>query len=83
MEDLQTATACETGQSTEVDRVITVVMKAIEGDVRRHLWLGCVGRRAAHQTAVPLAIRRDIHASIAGISASACVLPTARRDDAD
>jgi hypothetical protein len=35
MEDLQTATACETGQSTEVDRVITVVMKAIEGDVRR------------------------------------------------
>jgi hypothetical protein len=35
MEDLQTATACEAGQSTEVDRVIAVVMKAIEGDVRR------------------------------------------------
>ena len=35
MEDLQTATACEADQSTEVDRVIAVVMKAIQGDVRR------------------------------------------------
>jgi len=35
MEDLHTATACEADQSTEVDRVIAVVMKAIEGDVRR------------------------------------------------
>jgi hypothetical protein len=35
MEDLQTATACNAEPSTEVDRVIAVVMKAIEGDVRR------------------------------------------------
>src|SRR5665647_357994 len=35
MEDLQTVTVCEADQSTEVDRVIAVVMKAIEGDVRR------------------------------------------------
>ena len=35
MEDLQTATVCEANQSTEVERVIGLVMKAIEGDVRR------------------------------------------------
>jgi hypothetical protein len=35
MEDLHTAAVCEKDQSTEVDRVIAVVMKAIEGDVRR------------------------------------------------
>ena len=35
MEDLQTATAGEADQSTEVERVIALVMKAIEGDVRR------------------------------------------------
>ena len=35
MEDLQTVAACEADQSTEVDRVIALVMKAIEGDVRR------------------------------------------------
>jgi hypothetical protein len=35
MEDLQTATANEADQSTEVERVIALVMKAIEGDVRR------------------------------------------------
>jgi len=35
MEDLQTATMCEADQSTEVERVIALVMKAIEGDVRR------------------------------------------------
>ncbi len=35
MEDLQTATTGKADQSTEVDRVIAVVMKAIEGDVRR------------------------------------------------
>ena len=35
MEDLQRATACEADSSTEVDRVIAVVMKALEGDVRR------------------------------------------------
>ena len=35
MEDLQIATVCEADQSTEVDRVIALVMKAIEGDVRR------------------------------------------------
>ena len=35
MEDLQTAAAFEADSSTEVDRVIAVVIKAIEGDVRR------------------------------------------------
>jgi hypothetical protein len=35
MEDLRTSVACETGVSTEVDRVVALVMKAIEGDVRR------------------------------------------------
>jgi hypothetical protein len=35
MEDLQTAAAFEADSSTEVDRVIAVVMKAIEDDVRR------------------------------------------------
>ena len=35
MEDLQTMAVCEADQSTEVERVIALVMKAIEGDVRR------------------------------------------------
>jgi hypothetical protein len=35
MEDLQTATVCEADPSTEVERVIALVMKALEGDVRR------------------------------------------------
>lgn len=35
MEDLRTNLACETDQSTEVERVIALVMKAMEGDVRR------------------------------------------------
>ena len=35
MDDLRTAAACEPDQSTEVERVIALVMKAIEGDVRR------------------------------------------------
>lgn len=35
MEDLQTVAACEADQSAEVERVIGLVMKAIEGDVRR------------------------------------------------
>ena len=35
MADLQTATVCEPDQSTEVYRVIALVMKAIEGDRRR------------------------------------------------
>jgi hypothetical protein len=35
MEGLRASRACETGQSTEVERVIALVMKAIEGDVRR------------------------------------------------
>jgi hypothetical protein len=35
MEDLQASLACEVNQSTEVDRVVALVMKAIEGDVRR------------------------------------------------
>jgi hypothetical protein len=35
MEDLRASLASETGQSTEVDRVVALVMKAIEGDVRR------------------------------------------------
>lgn len=35
MEDLQTAAVCEPDQSAEVERVIGLVMKAIEGDVRR------------------------------------------------
>ena len=35
MDDLQTVGVGEGDRSTEVDRVIGVVMKAIEGDVRR------------------------------------------------
>ena len=35
MEDLLKTTACEADESTEVERVIALVMKAIEGDVRR------------------------------------------------
>jgi hypothetical protein len=35
MEDLQTAAVCEADQSAEVERIIALVMKAIEGDVRR------------------------------------------------
>ena len=35
MEDLRTAPVCEADQSTEVERVIALVMKAIEGDIRR------------------------------------------------
>ncbi len=35
MEDLQAVTASEADRSTEVDRVVGLVMKAIEGDVRR------------------------------------------------
>ena len=35
MEDLQTVAACVADQSAEVERVIALVMKAIEGDVRR------------------------------------------------
>jgi hypothetical protein len=35
MDDLRTAAVCEPDQSTEVERVIALVMKAIEGDVRR------------------------------------------------
>jgi hypothetical protein len=35
MEDLQTTVAGETGSSTEVERVVALVMKAIEGDLRR------------------------------------------------
>jgi hypothetical protein len=35
MEDLQTATAGKADQSTEVERMVALVMKAIEGDVRR------------------------------------------------
>jgi hypothetical protein len=35
MEDLRTAAVCEPNQSAEVERVIGLVMKAIEGDVRR------------------------------------------------
>lgn len=35
MEDLLRTTACEADQTTEVERVIALVMKAIEGDVRR------------------------------------------------
>jgi len=35
MDDLRTAAVCEPDQSTEVERMIAVVMKAIEGDVRR------------------------------------------------
>ena len=35
MDDLQTIVACETGESTEVDRIVELVMKAIQGDVRR------------------------------------------------
>ncbi len=35
MEDLRTAAVCEPDQSAEVERVIALVMKAIEGDVRR------------------------------------------------
>jgi len=35
MDDLQTIVACEAGKSTEVDRIVELVMKAIQGDVRR------------------------------------------------
>ena len=35
MDDLRRTPACEADQSTEVERVIALVMKAIEGDVRR------------------------------------------------
>jgi hypothetical protein len=35
MDDLQTMGACEADQSTEVDRIVELVVKAIEGDVRR------------------------------------------------
>jgi hypothetical protein len=35
MEDLQTVAVCEADQTAEVERVIALVMKAIEGDVRR------------------------------------------------
>lgn len=35
MDDLQTMGAYEAEQSTEVDRIVELVMKAIEGDVRR------------------------------------------------
>jgi hypothetical protein len=35
MDDLRTSVVCEAEQSTEVDRVVELVMKAIEGDVRR------------------------------------------------
>jgi hypothetical protein len=35
MDDLRTIVACEADQSTEVDRIVELVMKAIEGDVRR------------------------------------------------
>ncbi len=35
MDDLRTNMAGEADQSTEVDRIIALVMKAIEGDVRR------------------------------------------------
>ena len=35
MDDLRTIVAGEANQSTEVDRIVELVMKAIEGDVRR------------------------------------------------
>lgn len=35
MDDLRTAAVCEPDQSAEVERVIALVMKAIEGDVRK------------------------------------------------
>ena len=35
MDDLRTNPACEADQSTEVERVIALVMKAIEDDIRR------------------------------------------------
>jgi hypothetical protein len=35
MDDLRTSVACEAEQSTEVDRIVGLVMNAIEGDVRR------------------------------------------------
>jgi hypothetical protein len=35
MDDLQTMGAYEADQSTEVDRIVELVMRAIEGDVRR------------------------------------------------
>jgi hypothetical protein len=35
MDDLRTMGACEAEQSPEVDRIVELVMKAIEGDVRR------------------------------------------------
>ena len=35
MDDLRTVAVCEPDQSAEVERVIALVMKSIEGDVRR------------------------------------------------
>lgn len=35
MDDLRTNAACEAEQSTEVDRIVELVTKAIQGDVRR------------------------------------------------
>ena len=35
MDDLQTMGVCEADQSTEVDRIVELVTKAIQGDVRR------------------------------------------------
>ena len=35
MDDLRIAAVCESDQSAEVERVVALVMKAIEGDVRR------------------------------------------------
>ena len=35
MDDLRTIAACEAEQSTEVDRIVELVMNAIEGDIRR------------------------------------------------
>ena len=35
MDDLRTIAACEAEQSTEVDRIVELVVNAIKGDVRR------------------------------------------------
>ena len=35
MDDLRTSVACEAEQSTEVDRIVELVVNAIKGDVRR------------------------------------------------
>ena len=35
MDDLRTNAACEAEQSTEVDRIVELVVNAIEGDVRK------------------------------------------------